>query len=183
MNAAAASSSAGAAGSIAARRRNAVRRTDTGGMLAGSFISAMTAAASSCGASSERGSSSVAAARSSTSTASAKRWAPLSACASKIPASAAEVGSGATSTACCRCSGQHASPALASAMPRPSNTAERSPGGGGSAIARRRKTAADSGEPRFPALFAASTSRSTTQGSPVGSLASKCLATRSSAAG
>ena len=76
-----------------------------------------------------------------------------------------------------------ASPALASAIPRSSSNADRSPGGGGSASARRRKTASDSGAPCFRAAQAASTSRSTTQPSPAGSLTSRCLATRSCAPG
>ena len=48
---------------------------------------------------------------------------------------------------------------------------------------RRRKVASASGAPRFPALHAASTSRSTTHSSPAGSLTSRCWATRSSEPG
>ena len=84
MNAATASSSGGAAGSPAARSRSASRRRATEGAVAGSFIPATTAAASSWSASSEWRESSDDDARSRTSTASAKRWARLSACASTM---------------------------------------------------------------------------------------------------
>ena len=81
---------------------------------------------------------------------------------STMAASAAAAAFGAVSTACCKWSGQSATPTLASAMPRSSSNADRSPGGGGSASARRRKTA-DSGAPCFAAAQAVSTSRSTTR--------------------
>ena len=67
-------------------------------------------------------------------------------------------------------------------MPSSSSRSGCNSGCGGSASARRRYTAADSGAPLRVAARAASTRRSTTHASPAGSLTSRCSATSSFAA-
>jgi hypothetical protein len=89
------------------------------------------------------------------------------------------LGSGAVSTSLCKSSRQSASPAAASVLPRSSSNRHRSPAGGRSASTRPRKAISDSGAPWHPAARAGSTSRSTTQPSPTGSLSSRCSAARS----